>query len=296
MWITPVTDYWSALCTILFKLSLIDNIQSVYNVMKKIIILLTIAVLIMCGGRLEARSLNFGLGIYGGFMPAMGGNLHSNLQENSLDSSSGIDGINRGADGKSTSNVERLVGISAGAALRTIINNYILLRLGINYTNSMYGGEGDSLYTPDGTSFYVMSCSYSLQIIDVPFTVGISIPFWKDMKISLSGGAAYARGTYENGFESTETGEEFKRKGKFKGTGYPLVFIVEGEYFITETIALTSAIAYYRGSTRLIEDSSTSSDSTSTGTIADSDVVDFARIDFTGYRFTIGISKFLDPI
>lgn len=263
--------------------------------MKKLIIPLTIAVFVICSGPARARTPNFGFGLYGGFMPAMGGNLHSNIHEKQFYSESGIDGINKSADGKKTQNVERLVGMSFGGSAKTIINDYALVRLGFNYTKSMYGGDGKSLYTPDGTNYYVMSCSYSLSIIDIPFTVGLSVPFWKDMKISVSGGIAYARGTYDNQFKSTETGGEFKRSGSFKGSGFPLVFIVEGEYFIQETIALTSTLAYYRGSTKLIKDSATSSDST-TGLFAANDVVDYARIDFTGYRFTLGVSFYIDPI
>ena len=38
-------------------------------------------------------------------------------------------------------------------------------------------------------------------MIDVPLTIGLSIPFWKDMKISLGLGAAYVWAEYENEFD-----------------------------------------------------------------------------------------------
>jgi len=261
-----------------------------------ITILVTISI-ILCYP-IYAVKVNYAGGLYAGFMPSMGGNLDSYVQQNYLHSDSGIDGINVTTDGASTSNIERLTGATVGAEFKAIFYDFYLVRTAINASMGVNGGEGTTLYTPDNINYYYLDCSYSLMVFDVPLTIGLSIPFWKDMKISISCGIAYAYAIYENKFTSNETSPAFERKGEFKGWGLPLVILLEGEYFITEKISMVSILSYYRGSTKIIKDST---DSDTDGLDVDSDgtpdgVVDFSKIDFTGYRFSFGISYYIHSI
>ncbi|MFH0976324.1 MAG: hypothetical protein V1874_11135 [Spirochaetota bacterium] len=233
---------------------------------------------------ISAETVSVSGGFYAAYMPSMGGNLGSYTQETYFNSNSGIDGINRSMDGYSTSNIDRLTGVFAGFDVKAIFHDYYLIRVGANYGMSIMGGKGKTIYN-DGT-YHNLECEYSLKQYDFPVTVGLSIPFWKDARISLSCGTAFARATYENKFESDSTAAPFSAtqsaiKGKFTGWAFPLVVIIQGDYFLKQEVALTTTIAYYKGSTKVIKDSKDNDGN-----------IDFASIDFTGYRFNLGVSYY----
>jgi len=228
----------------------------------------------------EGSVMNYSVGVYGGFMPSAGGNLHSAVQEEFFSTTSGIDGINKSMDGYSTSEIKRPLAVTGGIELKAIFLDYFFTRLAGNYTRSVLGGTGKTLYDNAGPT--LLKCEYTYQSLDVPLTVGLSIPFWKDVTISFSCGAAYARGWTTNRFES-EAG--YTLKGTFSGYAFPLVLLVEGEYFLNQKIALNTALSYYKGSTKTLRDGKKSDDAGPAGSAED-----FSRIDFTGYRFSFRVS------
>lgn len=236
--------------------------------------------------------VNYSIGINGGFAPSLGGNLDSMIHYY-FDSDSGIDGMNRSLGDYKTSDINRLFGLTIGFEFKTIIQDFYLIRLGANYSNGVFGGEGKTLITPDNTNYYLLECKYSFSQFDVPLTLGLAIPFWKDMMLSLSCGIAYANATYKNEFKSGDTyPDPFEREGEFKGYGYPFVVILEGEYFFLTNASLTSTLSYYYGSTEVLKDRKDEDTEGFGGAAA----VDFAEIDFTGYRFTFGVSYYFFSI
>jgi hypothetical protein len=264
----------------------------------KRIVFLIFAITILCGSNLYSVNMNYAVGIYAGFAPSFGNSLQSYVQEAYLGSSAGIDNMNTTLPGAKTTQINHLLGVSGGMEIKGIFLNYYFVRIGTNYTMGVYGGKGTTLYTEDNVNYYRMNCKYSLIIFDVPFTVGLSVPFWKDMKISMSCGIAYARAVYKNKFESSETPTPFIREGSFKGSAYPLVFMIEGEYFVRNNISLISIITYYNGSTKLLRDGQ---DTDTTGLDVDGvpgpdGVVDYSLVNFTGYRFYMGVSFYVRSI
>ncbi len=233
--------------------------------------------------QLGAQRFNISGGIYGSYMPSMGGNLNSYNQVAYFDSNSGIDSINKSANGADTSNIDRLSGAFAGMDIKAVFFDYFMARLGINYGMSVAGGKGKTLI--NGGANY-LKCNYSMKQLDSPLTVGVSVPFWKDFRISVSCGTAFAYAVYENKFQSDSTAVPFSAtqstiKGKFTGWAFPLVILLQGDLFIAPDIALTSTISYYKGRTKVIKDSSDGDGN-----------VDYASIDFTGYRFSLGVSYY----
>ncbi len=228
----------------------------------------------------HAAVVNYSVGAHGGFMPSAGGNLHSSSQEQYFNTTSGIDGINKSMDGYSTSEIKRLLAVSAGLEVRALFFDYFYMRLAGNYTRSVWGGDGKTLY--DNAGIDTLKCRYALTMYDVPLTLGLSIPFWKDVKISFSCGMAFGYGIYTNRFEN---GAGTVIRGSFSGYAFPLVLLVESEYFLTEKLALNTSLSYYKGTTSTIKD----------GKRSDGDV-DFSRIDFTGYRFSFGIAYYFYSI
>lgn len=219
----------------------------------------------------DAANFNYAIGLYGGLAPSIGNDLQSYRQYYQYGSQSGIDGINRTQDGYETTNIDRLLGLGWGISFKALLFENYQIRLAVNYVRGMWGGEGTTLYGGVPT---ILDCDYSFRMYDVPLTFGISIPFWKDVKISFNCGAAFAYGWYQNSFTENST---TTYKGKFSGRGYPLVILLEAEYFLTDKIAVTSSLSYYRGSTTLIEDDYDNDGDT-----------DYARLNFTGYRFSLG--------
>ena len=250
------------------------------NIMKKTV--LTLLVLISSISIAAADIVNISCGLYGSYMQSMGGNLSSYTQASYFDSYSGVDSINRSNDTIDTTNIDRLTGAFFGMNVKAVFLDYYLLRIGANYGMSVYGGEGKTIINA-GTNY--LKCKYSLKQYDFPLTIGLSIPFWKDSRISVSCGTAFARATYENKFESDSVAAPFTTsstiKGKFTGWAFPLVVLIEGDVFVAPDVSLTSAISYYSGRTSTIKDSYDSDGN-----------VDFASIDFTGYRFSLGVSYY----
>lgn len=228
----------------------------------------------------QASPFNQALSLYAGYMPSLGGNLYSYEQENTFDSTTGIDGINKSQTGFSTAPINRLLGATAGATFKLVMYDFFTARVGANYFKSVWGGKGKTVYN-DGAD-RLLECNYSFDGFDIPVTVGIIIPFYKDMKITFSCGVAYAWGRYKNKFESDAP---LAYKGVFKGITYPLVINTEGEYFINEKFAISTTLAYYRGTTTVIQDSNKGDGNT-----------DYAPIDFSGYRFLLGVSYYFKPI
>ncbi len=238
---------------------------------KSAVLIVTAMLFFAVSAHIEAANVNYAIGVYGGLAPSLGDDLQSYLQYYRYGSQSGVDGINRTQDGYETSNIDRLLGLGFGISFKTLLFENYQIRIAVNYTRGMWGGEGTTLFGGVPT---LLDCDYSFRMYDVPLTFGISIPFWKDVKISFNCGAAFAYGWYQNRFtENSAT----TYKGKFTGRGYPLVILLEAEYFINDKIALTSALSYYRGATKLIED-----------TYDDDGNIDYARLNFTGYRFNLG--------
>jgi len=236
-----------------------------------------ILLLFAATGPLRAAT-SLSVGMQAGFMPSPGGNLHSSTHE-TIGVRNGIDGINRSLDGYDTEPVDRLLGASGGIEFRAVFYDYFFARLAGNFTMAVWGGAGTTLYDTDPGAPFVpetLECDYSIYIIDAPLTAGLAVPFWKDVRIAFSVGAAFAYGNYKNSFKP-ESGGTYK--GKFRGYGFPLVLLVEGDYFLSEKLSVTASLAYYRGSTDIRKDRYRTDGDT-----------DYARIDFTGYRFGMGAS------
>ena len=229
---------------------------------------------------LFAEKVNYALGFYAGYAPSLGGNLHSSVQKNDFQSENGLDGMNRSQEGYSTSRINRLMGVAGGAEFKVLFYDYYQLRIAGNYVMAVYGGSGKTVYDDIRTT-RELTCSYKFSQWDVPVTMGLSIPFWKDFKIAFGCGVAYANAVYQNKFSS----DTVERKGSFKGWGLPLVILLEGEYFFNDQFAVSSILSYYKGSSQVVKDGTTSDGST-----------DFARIDFTGYRFHLGVSYYFYSI
>lgn len=244
--------------------------------MKKLIYTAIIPLLFLMTVPLSGFTMSYSISLYGGVMPGMGGNLNSLKQEDLFSTDTGIDGINRSSSGYSTSAIYRLLGVSGGLDFRAIFFDYLCLRLGANYNQSVWGGKGTTLYDDSGTLTEI-KCKYSLMTIDAPLTAGLSIPFWKDVKITFGCGVAFGYGQYKNKFETAA----FTYKGHFEGWTFPLVLILEGDYFLTNNIAIYTSLFYYNGSTGILKDKTTSDSS-----------VDYASISFSGYRFSLGFSLF----
>jgi hypothetical protein len=236
---------------------------------------LLLAILAAAGPLRAATSLS--VGMQAGFMPALGGNLHSSTHE-SIGVYNGIDGINKSLDGYDTSTIDRLLGAGGGIEIRATFRDYFFARLAGNFTMAAWGGAGTTIYDTPAVGFTpeLLECSYSMYVIDVPLTAGLAVPFWKDVRIAFSVGAAFAYGNYKNSFRPESGGD---LKGKFRGYGFPLVLLVDGDYFLSEKLSITASLAYYKGSTDIRKDRYRTDGDT-----------DFARIDFTGYRFGMGAS------
>jgi hypothetical protein len=228
-----------------------------------------------------ASPFNQAISFYAGYIPSLGDNLYSYEQQNTFGSTNGVDGINKSLSGFNTSQIHRLIGATAGINLKIVMYDFFALRIGANYFKNVWGGEGKTVYDDGGTT-RLLECTYRYDGFDIPVTFGIVIPFYKDMKITFSCGIAYAWGRYRNKFESDAP---LLYRGEFKGHDYPLVLNVEGEYFIDEKVALATSLSYYRGTTTVIKDSKQGDGNT-----------DYAPLDFTGYRFLLGISYYFKPI
>ncbi len=220
----------------------------------------------------DAASPETGFGFYSGLAPAMGGNMNTYVQNTTLGNRSGIDSINREMSGRETEEIDRMLGVVGGFEFKVITLNYLLIRIGANYVKSFLGGKGKTLDLSDEP----VTVKYSQWACDFPLTLGLSIPFWKDVKISLSGGLAYAYGSSRSRFKSSAVDQTTK----VRGWALPLVVVLAGEHYLTNSLSLTSTISYYKGAGRIK---------------GDDDGADFARVDFSGYRWTLGFSLYFYP-
>jgi len=234
--------------------------------MKKLLLLIILVSAINSENTVYAIPVDLSVGGYAGYIPCMGGDLHSRIQETSMGSANGVYGINRSQDGKKKKKIYPLTGFNAGADFRAIFYDFILLKLGLNYTLSFTGGEGKTLDLSEN----ITSVKYSMWYVDVPLCLGIVLPFWKNAAVSVAAGFSFAYGVYSNKFQSATP---LNSSGTFENWTFPVVIILNGEYFFTDHISINSSISFYKGIT----------DVSKSGT-------DYARIDFSGYRWTIGAS------
>ena len=239
-----------------------------------------IVVLVLLALPLRGWGASYAAGAYGGFAPSLGGDLHTAQYYSEFQSHNGIDGMNRSMEGYDTGRIDRILGVTCGMLFKTIFYDYYQVRIAMNYTWGYFGGSGKTVFDDGGTT-RLLDCEYSFWEADIPVTFGISIPFWKDIRIAFSCGLAYAYADYSYRFESS-TGQQWK--GSFAGWGLPLVIILEGEYFVTENVAASTSLVYYKGSTKVLKDGS------------DAGGTDFARIDFSGYRYSLGVTYYFGSI
>ena len=202
-----------------------------------------------------------------GIIPNMGNNLSSYYQKNDLNIENGIYGINRSKSGLTTSTIKPLTGTFIGTELKGTAFDYLILSIGINYGQSILTGSGTSLDNSDN----IMSVSYSMWLIDIPITAGISISFWEDTKVSFQSGIAFSYGNYKNSFTSSTVNQN----GSFKGLGTPIITKITGEYYISKNITISSSLSRYKGATQVLKNNN-----------------DYAKIDFSGYRFSFGASYY----
>lgn len=233
--------------------------------------------------------MNYSIGFQGGFMPSYGGKLKSYVQEDFFQSKSGIDGINRSMNGYDTNHINRLFATFGGVDIKTTIYDYYVATVSYIYYQTIYGGKGKTVFTTDNTNYYLLECEYTYKAFDIPVTLGLCIPFWKDIKISLNCGIVFANVEYKNKFKSDTYTDPFERKGEFKGWVFPVVMLVQGEYIVSSNISLTSSLSYYHGSTGLLTDNYKND----TAGLGGNGAVDFAAINHTGYRFSFGILYYI---
>jgi len=253
----------------------------------KIAVIICICIIILLSPfAINAMEVKQSISFYGGIAPELGGSCYSYLQDNTFGTPNvidnypnGINGINKLKTGYNTSNVSKLVGLTSGISWKLIVYEFFAFKVSANYFNSVWGGKGTVVFN-DGTNDRELKCEYAIEGFDIPVTAGISIPFYNAIRISLTGGFAYAHGTYKNRFESESL---FIYKGRFKGNAFPLVVNCEGEYFVNNSFAIMSSLSYYHGKTKSIKDYKQSDLNT-----------DYAPIDFSGYRYVIGISYYFN--
>jgi len=200
-----------------------------------------------------------------GLVPSMGGDLNSRVQEVDLGVTGGIEGINRSKDGLETERIKRLFGASAGAGFRAVFADYLLFSTGADFSMDFFGGEGSTLDSSDN----IVTAEYSMLTVGIPVTLGFSIPFWNDIRISFSGGVAPTYGIYKNSFSSAAP---LDSSATFRGWGVPMIIVLTGEYLLTKKTGIVSSLTWCNGSTRMLKGGQ-----------------DYARIDFSGYRWNIGM-------
>ena len=210
-------------------------------------------------------SFDTGVAIYGGFAPTFGGNLTTTFQQDTLNLPNGILSINRTKTGETSAPIAPLLGGTAGIEFWGITRDFIIISCGANFTYGIMGGSGNSLDNSENT----MSVKYSLWTVDIPLTVGITIPFWDDIRISFKSGIAIAYGKYSNVFKSSI----INSSSNFTGYGAPVVTSLAGDYLFYHNFSLYMSITHYSGSTKIIKDEA-----------------DYASINFSGYRIYVGTS------
>jgi hypothetical protein len=215
--------------------------------------------------QLAAADIDLSMGLHTGFVPGLGGSLESAFQRDTLGVPNGVHGINRSTPGIETKMIEPLLARQAGADADLIFLQRIRVGLAVNAVWSAYGGTGYSIDSGGDR----LKVSYSMRMVDVPLTIGVSIPAGTMSRFSLSAGLAFNYGIYENSFESAT----IDRSSDFRGWALPLVVLLKGEFFLNNDLSLTSSLSHYRGFTEPLKSGS-----------------DYARIDFSGVRWDVGLA------
>ena len=204
-----------------------------------------------------------------GYSPDVGGSMHSGWQLENLEVEQGIYDINRAADGFDLSTLERPVAFIASIDLKIIMDK-IDLKAGADYSRTFAGGKGITLNAPATEEVEV---SYKQWSADFPLTLGVTLLFWNETRLSLGGGFAFAYGTYSNSFKSAT----LEHSASFTSYAFPLVAELSGEAFISDNTSIICSIESFYGKSRIIEEGS-----------------DYARVDFSGTRFTAGFVKYFN--
>lgn len=224
---------------------------------------------LLCAGEVYASSLS--LLIKGGYMPEMGGSMHSGWQSETLGVSNGINDINRSGSGISVSTINPPTGVVGGCEFR-LAGDSVYFKSGADIAYAYAGGKGSTVNDFGGGDEKV-EVQYSLWYFYVPATAGIIIDFWNEAKIYVGGGAAFAYGTYSNSFRAASVDYD----ASFTGYGFPLVAEVGCEYILSSHTSVNCGVTYLHGRSDVIETGS-----------------DYACIDFSGFSITAGLLFYLD--
>lgn len=220
-------------------------------------------------GAIPLNSAEFATSIRIGFAPDTGGSMHSGWQLEELEVEQGIYDINRSADGFQLSTIEAPLGFSAAFDLRLILDK-VYFKAGAGYNRIIAGGKGTTL-NDSGTD--EVKVKYKQWSVDFPVTAGVTLMFWGESRISLGGGFAFAYGNYSNSFKSADP--LLNHSAAFTSYALPIVAELSGEVFISPGTSMICSINHYYGRSRIVKDGS-----------------DYARVDFSGTRFTAGVVKY----
>ncbi len=201
-----------------------------------------------------------------GYAPEIGGSMHTGWQYENMGNSDGINDINRSDGTGSTATVEKPVGAVLSLGYRSF-GEGIYFKTGISGVYSIYGGKGKTL-NQAGTE--VVDVKYTMMWGEIPFILGIHMEFWKEIRLSLGAGFAFAYGLYMNSFSSAT----IDNSAMFLGYGFPLIAEFSCEYRLSETVDYIATVQYMRGESRLIENGG-----------------DYTRLDFTSFRLLLGLTR-----
>lgn len=204
-----------------------------------------------------------------GFSPEVGGSMHSGWQLENLEVQNGIYDINRSAAGFELSTVETPLGLNAAFDFRIIMDR-IYFKAGGGYSRTIAGGKGTTLNALVSEEVKVRYKQWSL---DLPLTFGATLLFWNESRISLGCGIAFAYGNYSNSFKSAS----LDHSGSFSSYALPLVAELSGEVFISSDTTIICSVDYYYGKSKVVKDGS-----------------DYARVDFSGTRFSAGFVRYFN--
>jgi hypothetical protein len=204
-----------------------------------------------------------------GYSPDVGGSMHSGWQLEKLEVEQGIYDINRSADGFDLSTVERPVGFVAAFDIKLIMDK-IYFKIGADYNRTFAGGKGVTLNAPASEEVEVR---YKQWSVDFPLTFGVTLLFWNETRLSMGGGFAFAYGTYSNSFKSAT----LDHSASFTSYAFPLVAELSGETFISDNTSIICSVESFYGKSRIVKDGS-----------------DYARVDFSGTRFTAGFVRYFN--
>ena len=219
----------------------------------------------------EASAASISLLLKGGYVPELGGSMHSSWQAENLGVMDGINDINRSGGGINVSSIEAPVGFVAGLDAR-LAGSTFYLKSGVRYVKSVSGGSGSTL-NDFGSGVEKVDVTYSVWFVHVPVTAGIIYNFWDEAKIYLGGGTGFAYGVYSNSFSSASA----EHSARFAGYAAPLVAELGCEYILGSSVFINCGLTYIYGKSDVVEDDG-----------------DYGRIDFTCYSFTAGIGVYFD--